>query len=139
MVPGFICLTVKWKEIDLSANKDHRVGCVLGWRSVDSLQSMVEGTEERLHRKAVLEQSPGDNVCPDPHSGGGSIPGRGSSVSKDTEVKVAWGRRICVWPAGPNHRVPGLSKMRLDSRGRSVCSHCKSCDQRRVLIILHLK
>ena len=27
---------------------------------MDSLQSMVEGTEERLHRKAVLEQSPGD-------------------------------------------------------------------------------
>lgn len=60
VVPGFICLTVKWKEIDLSADKYHQVGYVLRWRSVDSLQSMVEGTEERLHRKAVLEQSPGD-------------------------------------------------------------------------------
>lgn len=43
----------------MSANKYNQVSYLLGW-SLWTLQSMVEGTEERLHRKAVLEQSPGD-------------------------------------------------------------------------------
>lgn len=68
-------------------------------------------------------------MCPDPQGGGEGIPGRGSSVSKGTEDSDCLGRRICMWPASLNHKIPGLSEMGLDSqRGRSIC---KSCDQRR--------
>ena len=99
-------------------------------------------TEERLRRKAVLEQSPGDVCALTCKAVGRGIPGRGSSVNKCTEAANSL-CRVTGSASGPTrlkHRVPGLSKMGLgresqDSEGRPVCSHCKNSNQGSVLVI----
>lgn len=99
-------------------------------------------TEERLHRKAGLEQSPGDVRALTCKAVGKGVPGRGSSVSKCTEASNSLCRVVgsASGPARLKHSAPGLSKMGLgresqDSEGRPVCSHCENCNQGSVLII----
>lgn len=103
---------------------------------------MVEVTEERLHRKAGVEQRPGDTCALTCKAVGKGVPGRGSSVSKCTEASDSLCRVVgsASGPAHLKHSAPGLSKMGLgresqDSEGRPVCSHRKNCNQGSVLVM----